>query len=155
MSQPSRSPSPAILAAIAAGALALSLIVFWSRRAPADLRDWSAADHDQPPGQPLPPASARPKGDPTQEARQEASNLAEMAWARSCAACHGESGRGDGPQGPMVRAPDLTRADWQGRVTDDEILKTIRNGRNNMPKFDLPPAVLDGLVKRIRTRRAR
>jgi cytochrome c oxidase cbb3-type subunit 3 len=55
----------------------------------------------------------------------------------------------------MVRAPDLTRADWQGRVTDDEILKTIRNGRNNMPKFDLPPAVLDGLVKRIRTRRAR
>ena len=77
-----------------------------------------------------------------------------MAWGRSCVACHGESGRGDGPQGAMVRAPDLTRADWQGRVTDADILQTIRSGRNNMPKFDLPPAVLDGLVKRIRAHRA-
>jgi mono/diheme cytochrome c family protein len=151
MSQPSRSPSPGIVAAIAAGALVLSLVVFWSRRAPADLRDWSAADHDQPPGQSAPQPSARPKANPA----QEASDLAEMAWTRSCSTCHGDSGRGDGPQGPMVRAPDLTRADWQGRVTDDEILTTIRKGRNNMPKFDLPPAVLDGLVKRIRARRAR
>ncbi len=78
-----------------------------------------------------------------------------MAWGRSCVTCHGESGRGDGPQGPMVRAPDLTRADWQGRVTDAEILQIIRTGRNKMPKFDLPPAVLDGLVKRIRAHRSR
>jgi len=69
--------------------------------------------------------------------------------------CHGERGRGDGPQGPMLRAPDLTRADWQSRVTDEDIVQTIRNGRNNMPKFDLPPAALDGLVKRIRANRAR
>jgi hypothetical protein len=55
----------------------------------------------------------------------------------------------------MLRAPDLTRAEWQARVTDQEILQTIRGGRNNMPKFDLPPAVLDGLVKRIRSYRGR
>jgi cytochrome c oxidase cbb3-type subunit 3 len=53
----------------------------------------------------------------------------------------------------MVRAPDLTRADWQARVSDEDILQVIRNGRNNMPRFDLPPAVLDGLVKRIRENR--
>ena len=38
----------------------------------------------------------------------------------------------------MVRAPDLTRADWQGRVGDEDIAQVIRNGRNSMPKFDLP-----------------
>jgi cytochrome c oxidase cbb3-type subunit 3 len=54
----------------------------------------------------------------------------------------------------MVRAPDLGRTEWQGRISDEDIRQTIRNGRNNMPKFDLPPAVLDGIVKRIRANRA-
>jgi mono/diheme cytochrome c family protein len=151
MSQPSRAPSPAALAAIAIGALALGLLVFWSRRAPADLPEWTPADHDQPAGQATQgPPPSRPKTEP----QQDAAALAEVAWGRSCAACHGERGRGDGPQSTMVRAPDLTRVDWQGRVTDDEIRQTIRTGRNNMPKFDLPPAVLDGIVKRIRANRS-
>ena len=51
--------------------------------------------------------------------------------------------------------PDLTRADWQDSVTDDQIRDTIKNGRNAMPKFDLPPAVMQGLVQRIRTNRAK
>jgi hypothetical protein len=55
----------------------------------------------------------------------------------------------------MLRVPDLTRADWQQRVTDQEIAETIRKGRNKMPAFDLPAPVLDGLVKRIRANRAR
>ncbi len=158
MSQPSRPPSPAILGAIAIGALLLGVLVFWSRPPPADLREWTPADHDQPAGQagqagqprpPRPPRPAQQKSSP-----QDGAALAELAWARSCATCHGERGRGDGPQGPMLRAPDLTRAEWQARVTDDDIVQTIRNGRNNMPKFELPPAALDGLVKRIRANRA-
>lgn len=55
----------------------------------------------------------------------------------------------------MFRAPDLTRADWQARVSDQEILETIRKGRNKMPAFDLPEAVLKGLVQRIRANRQR
>jgi hypothetical protein len=39
-------------------------------------------------------------------------------------------------------------------VTDDDIRTVVKNGRNSMPKFDLPPAVLDGLVKRIRANKA-
>jgi mono/diheme cytochrome c family protein len=157
MSQPSRSPAPAVLAAIAVGALLLGLLVFWSRGAPSDLKEWTPADHDQPaqqpgpaqPGRPGQQVPARPKAQP----EQDAANLVELAWGRSCATCHGGQGRGDGPQGPMVRAPDLTRAEWQGRVTDEDIKHTISTGRNSMPKFDLPPAVLDGLVKRIRAHR--
>ena len=55
----------------------------------------------------------------------------------------------------MFRAPDLTRADWQARVSDQEILETIRKGRNKMPAFDLPEPVLKGLVQRIRASRQR
>ena len=55
----------------------------------------------------------------------------------------------------MVRAPDLSRPDWQEKVSDDEIATTIRNGKNKMPKFDLPDQVVAGLVQRIRAFRAK
>lgn len=112
-----------------------------------DVRQWAPSDHDQPPasqGQ----VTARPDTDgpdPT---------LIDLAWRRNCATCHGNSGRGDGPQGPMVRTPDLTRGEWQEKVADDDIAQTIRKGRNKMPAFELPDQVVEGLVKRIRSARS-
>ena len=64
--------------------------------------------------------------------------------------CHGTVGRGDGPQGPMVRASDLTRPAWQASVTDAQIAQTIRTGRGSMPAFDLPESTVNGLVRLIR-----
>jgi len=64
-------------------------------------------------------------------------------------------GRGDGPQGPLVHATNLTLAEWQAKVTDQEIADAIRNGKNRMPKFDFPPDVVMGLVARIRATRGR
>ena len=64
-------------------------------------------------------------------------------------------GHGDGPSGPMVKASDLTREEWQARVTDDEMIALIRNGKGSMPKFDLPEPVVRGLVARIRALRGR
>ena len=55
----------------------------------------------------------------------------------------------------MVKAPDLTQADWQSKVTDEQIAQVITSGKNRMPKFDLPPDVVAGLVARIRSSRAR
>jgi cytochrome c oxidase cbb3-type subunit 3 len=55
----------------------------------------------------------------------------------------------------MLRVPDLGRAEWQDRTTDQDMAETIRKGRNKMPAFDLPAPVLDGLIKRIRALRAR
>jgi mono/diheme cytochrome c family protein len=124
--------------------------------APGDVREWTPADHDQPanaggdsraaqaPRSPAAAASGRPGeagGDP---------ELVELAWQKNCVQCHGPAGHGDGPQGPMLRAPDLSRPDWQDRVTDAEMLETIRRGRNKMPAFDLPRPVLEGLVRGIR-----
>jgi cytochrome c oxidase cbb3-type subunit 3 len=111
-----------------------------------DVREWTAADHDQPSGNQAqaPQVAARPN------AAETDATLIELAWQKNCVQCHGPRGRGDGPQGPMVRAPDLTRAEWQDKATDQEIADVIRKGRNKMPAFDLPPQVIDGLVKRIR-----
>jgi cytochrome c oxidase cbb3-type subunit 3 len=117
--------------------------------APDDVREWTAADHDQPsPGQGA-QVAAKPAGEGTD------TSLTELAWQRNCFTCHGARGRGDGPQGPMMRPPDLTDPSWQDRVSDAQIAETIRKGRNKMPAFDLPDQVIQGLVQRIRTARAR
>ena len=116
-----------------------------------ELRQWTPADHDQPTNSQAqaPQVSARPG------AAEFDPSLIDLAWQKNCASCHGPRGRGDGPQGPMVRAPDLTRDEWQDRVSDQEIAEVIRKGRNKMPAFDLSPPIIEGLVKRIRAARPR
>jgi len=134
--------------------LVLGLALAACDRAPSDVREWTQADHEQPEGAPTgrPAASAGVVGAKKSGADPD---LVELAWQTKCAGCHGPRGRGDGPDGPMVRAPDLTRAEWQARVTDEELASTIRKGRNKMPAFDrLPEAVVSGLVKRIRASRS-
>lgn len=121
-------------------------------RSSSDVREWQPSDHDQPIG-PSGQVAAKP-GSSSQSGPDK--SLVELAWQRNCASCHGAVGRGDGPQGPMVRAPDLTRSEWQTQVTDDQIAEVIRKGRNRMPAFEaLPPQVITGLVARIRDNRAR
>jgi cytochrome c oxidase cbb3-type subunit 3 len=117
-----------------------------------EVREWQPTDHDQPAGQQAGQVAPRPASSGAQ-GNQE---LVEIAWQRNCVLCHGQRGKGDGPQGPMVRAPDLTRADWQSRVGDAEIAEVIRKGRNKMPPFaNLPDQVITGLVGRIRANRAK
>jgi cytochrome c oxidase cbb3-type subunit 3 len=110
---------------------------------PDGLQTWTPADHDQEPGRPTPsnagPRTADAGGAPA---------LVEITWRNQCSQCHGPTGHGDGPQGPMFKAPDLTRADWNPK--DEDIAATIKNGKGRMPKFDLPDDVVKGLVARVR-----
>lgn len=146
MSPPRSAPTPVIATVTAAGSLVLGLFIFRPGGSEGEVRAWTAADHDQPAGaQPQP--TGRAKGQPRSS---DSGDLTELAWSKHCATCHGKGGRGDGPQAPMAKAPDLTRADWLEETTDAEIAQTIRQGRNAMPAFDLPPAVVQGLVQRIR-----
>ncbi len=55
--------------------------------------------------------------------------------------------------GPMLRAPDLTLAEWQDKTPDVEISAAITNGKGKMPKFGLPDPVVHALVARIRASR--
>jgi mono/diheme cytochrome c family protein len=123
----------------------------------SSLRAWTKEDHHPSDDDKLAagaqaPGAARRDDD---GGRTEDAQLVDLAWRQQCTSCHGPLGHGDGQMGAMLRAPDLTRADWQSRVADAEIATTIRNGRNKMPRFDLPEPVLKGLVARIRSLRAR
>ncbi|MCL2450055.1 MAG: cytochrome c [Polyangiaceae bacterium] len=130
------------------------------------LREWTPADHHSGDDDKLAAARAQSAQAPAAKARGNASagqagdtaqvnQLVDLAWRQQCATCHGPAGRGDGQMGAMLRATDLTNAEWQGRTSDADIASVIKTGRNRMPRFDLPDAVVGGLVARIRSLRAR
>lgn len=140
-----------------AAGLAAALFLLHCDRPPSDsgAREWQASDHDKLEERsraraamtaPAPAGSAADAGDGT---------LVEWTWRNQCATCHGANGKGDGPNGPMVNAPDLTREAWQASVQDGEIAAVIREGKNKMPAFPLSDNVTAGLVTRIRGLRGR
>ena len=128
--------------------LSLAASTFACNGAPADLRPWKASDHDH---------TANPNAEQVQvtdagsaEANHGLDDVTIVAWQQNCTSCHGPLGRGDGPQGQLVHAADLSRADWQASVTDEAIAATIRQGRGRMPSFNLPDATVARLVALIR-----
>jgi mono/diheme cytochrome c family protein len=141
--------SPQRLTALAALVTLSATLAFACDRAPPPdgLKDWTAADHD---GEKK--AASNPKQGPKGDGGSGgASALADLTWRAQCASCHGPTGHGDGPQGAMFKASDLSREDWQAGVKDEEIAATIANGKGRMPKFDLPAEVVSGLVVRVRS----
>jgi mono/diheme cytochrome c family protein len=139
---------------LAHGLLSLFLVACETAPPVESLVDWTPADHHSSDddkatrGTQAPNSAAKVgaagKGD-------DVASLVDLAWRQQCTSCHGPMGRGDGQMGPMVQAPDLTRADWQSKVSDAEMAAIIKTGRNRMPRFDLPAPVITGLVARIRS----
>jgi cytochrome c oxidase cbb3-type subunit 3 len=120
------------------------------------LKEWTPADHHSTDDDKLGGATAPQIGRAAGSAAgSDVAQLIDITWRQQCATCHGLMGRGDGQMGPMVQAPDLTRPDWQSKVTDVEMGAIIKAGRNRMPSFNLPDPVLSGLVARIRSLQAR
>jgi cytochrome c oxidase cbb3-type subunit 3 len=122
-------------------------------RAPSasSLPEWTTADHDRLEENARAQAGQRPGAQPQLTPQQQ---LAEAAWQAKCASCHGIIGRGDGPNGPLLKASDLTREEWQAKTSDEQIASVIRSGRGRMPAFaDLPQDAVDALVARIRATR--
>lgn len=137
-----RRSSPWLIAAAAASCLPLA----GCNRAPSDLREWRVSDHDQP-------------ENPAQEGQVDGTNtlasfgideVTLVAWQENCVRCHGAMGAGDGPQGPMTHARNLTDGAWQAATTDEVIAKTIREGRGLMPAFKLPDSTVKALVRLVR-----
>jgi mono/diheme cytochrome c family protein len=124
--------------------------------AAADLREWTAQDHDRSDEKERVASGAQAAPTPGGGSKEDGNRvLIETTWRTQCATCHGFAGHGDGPNGPAVKATDLTKADWQSNRTDTEIAASITNGKGRMPRFDLPPNVVTGLVARIRSSRGR
>jgi cytochrome c oxidase cbb3-type subunit 3 len=146
-----RAPFGGVTAVAALAALAL----VGCDRAPSPdgLKEWSASDHDgerKPTG-----AGAARQGPKSNAPGSGVAQMVDLTWRSQCQSCHGPAGRGDGPQGPMNKAADLGREDWQSKVKDEEIAATILNGKGKMPKFDLPDEIVKGLVARVRSFRGR
>jgi mono/diheme cytochrome c family protein len=64
----------------------------------------------------------------------------EELFRRHCTACHGSSGRGDGPIAlQWARLPrDLTHPERQARLTDGEIFAKISNGHRHEGEVIMP-----------------
>jgi mono/diheme cytochrome c family protein len=62
---------------------------------------------------------------------------AKILYRDKCSDCHGDTGKGDGPQAIMhdTRPANLTDAARMSRVTDGEIFYQISEGREPMPSF--------------------
>jgi cytochrome c oxidase cbb3-type subunit 3 len=111
------------------------------------LQEWTPGDHHSADDDKL-QAGMQATGARSQGT--DVAQLVDLTWRQQCSGCHGPAGRGDGQLGPMLQVRDLTAADWQSKVTNEEIATTIKTGKNKMPKFDLPDPVVQGLVQRIR-----
>jgi hypothetical protein len=58
-------------------------------------------------------------------------------YKENCAACHGDTGKGDGPKGRKLFTDpsDLTNAARIGALTDGALFYQISEGRRPMPEF--------------------
>jgi mono/diheme cytochrome c family protein len=68
---------------------------------------------------------------------ESALKAAKAIYTVECAECHGELGKGDGPEA-MMHSPapaDLTDAGHMNAITDGEIFYQISEGRKPMPSF--------------------
>lgn len=135
------------------GALLLLLgVTSACERTPESLPEWRAQDHDhqtQPNQAQMDPSA--PAARPPVMDQLGISEVTLAAWKQNCSMCHGIIGRGDGPQGSMLKTPDLTRPSWQRVALDSEMEQTIRKGRGRMPAFGhLPDETIQGLIRLIR-----
>ena len=54
----------------------------------------------------------------------------QKLYAKNCASCHGESGKGDGKMGAQLKPlpSNLADAEWKHGSTDGEIFTVVRDG---------------------------
>ena len=65
----------------------------------------------------------------------------KQKYQELCGACHGQSGKGDGPTAAVlpVKPRDHTDADYMGKLTDQQIFNTIKQGGEAVGKSPIMP----------------
>lgn len=70
-------------------------------------------------------------------------------YKKNCAKCHGDKGNGDTMRGRHLKARNFTDAEWQADVTDAQLIKSVTDGKDDMPPWGkkLTPEQIESLVK--------
>ena len=70
-------------------------------------------------------------------------------FKKYCAKCHGESGNADTAKGKHLMARKFTDAEWQAGESDAELIKSVTEGKEDMPPFgkNLTAEQIESLVK--------
>jgi cbb3-type cytochrome c oxidase subunit III len=68
-------------------------------------------------------------------ANAESIAAGQKLYAKNCASCHGESGKGDGKMGAQLKPlpSNLTDAEWKHGSTEGEIFTVVRDGVKTTP----------------------
>ena len=66
-----------------------------------------------------------------------------------CAKCHGDDGKAQTTKGKFLKARNFTDAEWQADKTNAELIKTVTDGKDDMPPFGkkLTAEQIESLVK--------
>lgn len=59
----------------------------------------------------------------------------KQLYQQHCAKCHGDNGRANTLRGWLSFAQNLSKAKWQDRTSDDEIIAAIQQGPGAMPAY--------------------
>jgi mono/diheme cytochrome c family protein len=90
------------------------------------------------------PDDIREQANPV-EAGPESLRAGRILWEKHCLTCHGEAGRGDGPNARLhearkkVAPRDLTAAQFQENVSDGEIFWRVSKGLVEAGEVLMPP----------------
>jgi mono/diheme cytochrome c family protein len=70
-------------------------------------------------------------------------------YKQYCAKCHGEDGKADTPKGKQLMARNFTDTEWQAGESDSELIKSVTNGKEDMPPWGkkLTKEQIESLVK--------
>jgi len=66
-----------------------------------------------------------------------------------CAKCHGDDGKAKTIKGKFLKARNFTDAEWQADKTNADLIKSVTDGKDDMPPFGkkLTAEQIDSLVK--------
>ena len=85
----------------------------------------------------LPGASGQEKSDKQEPPIVSAEERAEakITFKDKCSRCHGSDGKGNTVLGDMLFPPDFTDGKWWKELTNEQLMRSITNGKNEMPAF--------------------